>query len=279
MKNLQEFSARSDEYRKAKDELVLFGIPEREAAIYVTLLVRGESRAAELASHLGLHRLDVYHDLKSMQSKNIVEATISKPMKFKPIPLDVVVGTLRRNETSMQTIRNEALSDLENVSHELKRRRMISEAPTSDKIQIISGQKAISERWTDLLTGAENEILVAAIDKGSAKLLLMRGLEEIAKKMHSGVSVRIFTPISESNSDQFKEIAPEVRHLDSINSAGVCIVDKREVMIIPEPAPGDNHQDETAILITSPSIVEMFRVLFFVGWDTSPPTVERQMSN
>lgn len=169
------------------------------------------------------------------------------------------------------------MSDLERVGRELKRQNSFLNQPATDKIQIISGQKAVSERWADLLTSAENEILVAAINRGSAKILLMRGLEEITKKMRSGVSVRIFTPISNGNTDQFKEVAPEVRHLDSINSAGVCIVDRREVMIIPEPAPGNTSgalQDETAILITSPSIVEMFRALFFVGWDTSPATLE-----
>jgi sugar-specific transcriptional regulator TrmB len=264
----------SDEFKKTKNELILFGIPEREASLYVALLSRGESRAAELASFLGLHRLDVYHDLKGMQSKNIVEGTISKPMKFKAVPLDVVVKDLRKKELDTQSTRNEALSDLEKASRELRHRSIASDQLTRDKIQIISGQKAISERWNDLLTSAKSEILVAAIDRGSAKLLLMRGLEEITRKMRSGVSVRIFTPISQEGTDQFKEVAPEVRHLDSINSAGVCIVDRREVMIIPEPgnAPG-SHQDETAILITSPSIVEMFRVLFFVGWDTSPSIV------
>lgn len=264
----------SDEFKKAREDLVLFGFPDREASIYTALLLRGESRAGELASFLGLHRLDVYHDLKNMQSRNIVEATISKPMKFRAIPLDVVVEDLRRKEEETAALHAGALSDLEKVSVNIKRHNRAADdgASSDNKIQIISGQKAISERWTSLLTGAESEILVAAIDRGSAKLLLMRGLEEITKKMRAGVNVRIFTPVSQGDSDQFKEVASEVRHLESINSAGVCIVDRREVMIIPESTPGEisARPDETAILITSPSIVEMFRVLFFVGWDTSP---------
>lgn len=170
--------------------------------------------------------------------------------------------------------------ELQNFSDQLKEQVDLQEGrsggASGDKIQIIGGQKAMSERWTNLLESAQNEILVAVIDRGSAKLLLMREMDEISKKVKAGVSVRIFTPVSQTNSNQFREVASEVRHLDSINSAGVCIVDRKEVMIIPVSGYGDRGSlpsDEAAILISSPSIVEMFRVLFFVGWDTSP-TIE-----
>ena len=106
----------------------------------------------------------------------------------------------------------------------------------------------------------------------------MRGMEEISKKMKAGVAVRIFTPITPSSTDQFKEVASEVRHLESLTSAGLCIMDRKEVMIIPEAADNQTQIEETAIVITSPSIVEMFRVLFFVGWDTSPLTGEARGS-
>ena len=35
-------------------------------------------------------------------------------------------------------------------------------------------------------------------DKGSAKILLMRAMDEISKKMKAGVRVRIFTPVTEA---------------------------------------------------------------------------------
>lgn len=88
-----------------KEDLTFFDISERESSIYFALLANGESKAGKLASSLGLHRLDVYHDLKSMQSKNLVEATISKPMKFRAIPLEVVVQNLKRNDGDRQKIR------------------------------------------------------------------------------------------------------------------------------------------------------------------------------
>ncbi len=264
----------SDPVASTTAGLVLLGVPEREATIYLALLEMGTSKAGEVAAKLGLHRLDVYHDLKTLQSRDMVEGIISKPMKFKARSLETVVEKLQRQEAENVRAHSEALSNLRKATETLKLHQQNGSKNVSseNKIQIISGQKAISEKWTQLLAGAQTEILVAAVDRGSAKLLLMREMEEISKKIKEGVSVRIFTPVSNSNAAQFKEVASEVRHLDSINSAGVCIVDRSEVMIIPESAPGEAGPptEETALLITSPSIVEMFRVLFFVGWDTSP---------
>lgn len=265
----------SDDYKKAKEQLILFGITEREASIYFALLFAGESRASEIASSLGIHRLDVYHDLKSLQSKDMVEATISKPMKFKATSLDAVLRVVERNDRELFRAKTNALLELRKFGQKLYQEvhtKPKNGTSQGNKFQIIGGRRSINEKWAHLLTHAEKEILVTAIDKGPAKVLLMREIDSISKKMKAGVNVRIFTPVTKSNMEQFKEAKSEVRHLPSTTSAGICIVDRKEVMIIPESSdnPKASSAEETAILISSPSIVEMFRVLFFVGWDTSP---------
>jgi hypothetical protein len=60
----------------------------------------------------------------------------------------------------------------------------------------MGSRKSINEKWTHLLTHAETEILVAAIDKDSAKILLMRAMDEISKKMKADVRVRTLTPVT-----------------------------------------------------------------------------------
>ncbi len=107
---------------------MLFGIPEREASIYFALLVIGESKAGELATKLGMHRLDVYHDLKSLQSRDMVEATISKPMKFKAVLLDDVLEVVRGNDRELIRARTDVLSDLGRISEKLSSRTSIRQA-------------------------------------------------------------------------------------------------------------------------------------------------------
>jgi len=70
-----ENSPFSGEFGKTRDELVLLGIPESEATIYLALLIIGESKAGEIATKLSMHGLDVYHDLKNLQSKDMVEGS------------------------------------------------------------------------------------------------------------------------------------------------------------------------------------------------------------
>src|ERR1700676_3245181 len=144
-----ESTSLPDQYARAKEELVTLGIPEREASIYFTLLARGESKASELASKLNLHRLDVYHDLKSLQGKDMVEATISKPMKFRALPLRMILQILENSQKAQYEARSTALSDLRKISEILVRHQSLPGDP-GNKIQIIGGRKPINDKWSSL---------------------------------------------------------------------------------------------------------------------------------
>jgi sugar-specific transcriptional regulator TrmB len=261
------------EFGKARDDLVLFGFSEKEASVYITLLANGELRAGEIASHLSMHRLDVYHVLKNLQAKDMVQATISKPMKFSACSIRRLIEIIRNELRQDFKTKSEALGHFqkfgERMESYLEAKRARNQYGTSmshDKIQIISGRKSIDEKWTQLLSEAQDEILVAAPDQGSARNLLLRAMDEITGKMKAGVKVRIFTPVSNLDAERFQDLTSEVRHLNSSNSAGFLLVDRKRAMIIPESGEGSN----SAILTDSPSIVEMLNVLFFEGWNSSP---------
>ena len=262
------------EFGRAKDELMLFGLSEKEALVYLTLLTFGELRAAEVASHLTMHRLDVYKTLNSLQAKDMVQATISKPMKFAAAPIRHVLGMMKNNLRLDIKTKTDALLDLQKTGEKLElyaeNNRSQGKVATSNKIQIISGRKAVEEKWRQLLARAQREILVAAADKGSARTLLFRDMDLISRKMKLGVKVKIFTPVNNSNVDEFQGLTSEVRHLSSSNSAGFCVVDRKQAMILPESPAAIMTRENSAILTDSPSIVEMLSVLFFEGWNTGP---------
>jgi len=252
---------------------MLFGLSEKEASVYLTLLTYGELRAGELANQLSMYRLDVYKVLKSLQAKDMVQATISKPMMFAVAPIRHVLGMMKNGLRLDIRTKTDALVDLQRIGEKLEsyaeRNRSGDKTSAGNRIQIISGRKTVDEKWRQLLGRAEREILVAAADKSSARTLLMRDMDLISRKMKSGVKVKIFTPITSSNADEFQELTSEVRHLNSSNSAGFCVVDRKQAMILPE-SPARSAQETSAILTGSSSLVEMLSVLFFEGWNTSP---------
>ncbi len=268
-----------------------FGLGEKETKIYLALIVNGRMKASDLSRRLRMHRLDVYNALKTLQVKEIVEGSLSKPMVFGASPLEIVVQVLRHKHEEEVRRDSEALMMLEDATEKVNQlliNRNLDEgegSSRSERIQILSGRKVINEKWTKLLSSAENEILVVAMEKGAAQALLLNSIDIISEKMKKGVLVRIFTPITKSNAAEIRPIQKEVRHLVTSSSAGLCVVDDKHAMIVTETGDRnvvlDQKREETAIITDSKSIVDMFRTLFFVGWDTSPlfeETIEKMMT-
>jgi sugar-specific transcriptional regulator TrmB len=245
------------------------------------LLVRGMMKATEISRSLEMHRLDVYNALRILQQREIVTATLSRPMSFKAEPLDSVLDIVRKKFEEESEERKRALLLLESskglITEALSRSKRFPEE--SETLQIISGRKAISQRWLRVVASAKAEILIASTSEGTARFLLTEAIDAIKEKMKQGVSVRIFTPVSSKNIAPVKEIESEVRHLTTSGSGGLCVVDESQAVIVIETAlHGEQSKvvEDNAIYTTSKSMAAMLRTLFFVGWDTSP-TVEEQL--
>ncbi len=264
-----------DDHRSLREALVHFGLTEREATIYLSLVVNGDSKASELAKELGIHRLDIYNALKSLQGKEMVESILSKPMVYRASPIERVVDQIKEKQ---QEEERQAENMIENL--EIASRRIVQLSGTkrsdhnihSDRIQILSGKKAIKKRWSTMIKHSRKEILIVATERGATQSLLLSSIGTIHGKIRSGLNARIFTPINHLNSARIERIRKEVRHLATSVSAGLCIVDRSRALIVVEQtenALGD-PEPKAAIMTDSKSIVEMLSTLFFVGWDTSP---------
>ena len=263
-------------YRGTIDALEILGLTEREARVYVTLLIKRQMKAGDIARELRIHRLDAYNVLKSLQQKEMVVATLSKPMMYKVVPLETVLDSLSIKQN--ETIRRSA-DALEEIVRSYKRlaefldRIETETRGTTDRLQVISGRRTINERWSRLISSAKSEILIAATERETAQSLISPVLDTISSKKASGVKVNVYTPVTKSNVEQFLGFREQVRHLKSSSSAGLCVIDRKTAMMVLVPtgdSPIISKKDETAVLIDSRSIGEILGTLFFVGWDSSP---------
>jgi sugar-specific transcriptional regulator TrmB len=258
-----------------REALVLFGLTDRESNIYLSLLINGDSKASELARELGMHRLDVYNALKSLQSKDMVDSILSKPMMYKATPLDSVLVELKRKHREDISRTVAALANLEDATRrisQLSGRHQGEKRTSADKIQILSGNKAIKKKWGMLVAHARKEILIVATESGTTQTLFLGSVDTIYGKIKSGINVKVFTPVTSFNADRIGKIRRYVRHLSTSASAGLCISDRdKALMVIDQPEGVFSNSDaKTALMTDSKSIVEMLSTLFFVGWDTSP---------
>jgi sugar-specific transcriptional regulator TrmB len=83
-----------NEFERLREAFLRFGLSGKETEVYLALVIRGRMKASDLSRELRMHRLDVYNALKSLQAKEVVEASLSKPMTFKASPLNNVIESL-----------------------------------------------------------------------------------------------------------------------------------------------------------------------------------------
>ena len=74
------------------DDLKALGLTERESEVYIGLSKRKIMKAGDLSRQVGLHKAQVYHILKSLQDKGLVDSTLEVPARFTAVPLEKVLS-------------------------------------------------------------------------------------------------------------------------------------------------------------------------------------------
>jgi len=74
--------------------LMGLGLSETDAQVYVYLATNGPHKARDIATALKMYKRKIYRSLKSLQSKEIVNATLERPAQFSAIPFDKVLNLL-----------------------------------------------------------------------------------------------------------------------------------------------------------------------------------------
>jgi sugar-specific transcriptional regulator TrmB len=74
--------------------LVSLGLSQTDAEVYVFLATKGPQKARSIATALEMYKRKIYRSLKSLQSKEIVNANLGSPAQFSAIPFDKVLNLL-----------------------------------------------------------------------------------------------------------------------------------------------------------------------------------------
>jgi sugar-specific transcriptional regulator TrmB len=85
-----------------------FGLTEIEAEIYLFLARQGASKGTEVAKQTKKDKAQIYHILRNLQSKGLVESTLEAPVRFTPVSFEHVV------ESAIKSKKDEA-TEIENA--------------------------------------------------------------------------------------------------------------------------------------------------------------------
>jgi sugar-specific transcriptional regulator TrmB len=100
--------------------LLDFGFKQQEAEVYIFLALNGPKKAKDIVNSLKTGKRQVYRILKKLQSKEIVNATLSAPVKFSAVSIEKVLDLFMESAIEqakvLQASRKELLSTWRNLS-------------------------------------------------------------------------------------------------------------------------------------------------------------------
>lgn len=168
-------------------ELFKFGLTEKEIEVYVFLAKKGVLKGGELSKELNMHKAQVYHILKSLRSKGMVETTLEFPARFRAVPLAKVIDLFIR-------AKREEASFLEIGKNDLLRRWKIFKPRKTElrtqKFMVIEGRGKIFSKIFQMAEASRKEIL-AVVSGYSLIPSTLLGIERVISKKASKTRIQL----------------------------------------------------------------------------------------
>ena len=211
-------------------QLLDFGLTDKEANIYLALLRNGKARAGEIARKLQLNRMIVYRVLTKLQERELVKATMEKPMKFIPIPLEKALELLiRETETKLGVMRDRYGAVVDSW------KSVISEPPTSDVLsfKIVQGRKQIYELLARMFKSAGSYIRLVTTKRDLVRFQYVDLDDALKRAAKRGVKVQIVIQFEDDKLDIVKHYASfaSVKVVPISKATRLFIADDREMII------------------------------------------------
>lgn len=247
------------------EHLANCGLEDKEARLYLDLVVHGPAKASKAAKRTGLSRMDAYNHLKALESAGLVEATMERPMRFLPLDLDEGLELLKkRKEQEIARIEQEAAVLREHV------RPAEADPGTFDvTFKVHQDRKQILLQMHEMLDDAEESVRVMATRRGLVHLLSRLQDDLFQAALDRGVEVRILTFLDASNLEHAGPLVDwtELRHSAYANQNYV-LKDGDEVLVTMamEDRPAGKGREDTALWTNSSDFIASQEAIFRRLW-------------
>jgi len=197
-----------------------FGLTEKESEIYIFVAKNGAHKPGDISKSLRMHRTQVYHILKNLQNKGLMESTLEFPMRFTAVPFEKfvdLVAKLKLEEAhSFQNQKSDILAHWRSIAVE-------TPPATLEKFAVIEGGGHVYSRYLQVINDAEKEVLMivtganmiqamALANQGGLKALIIKTIKK------RNIHFRILTYVSKENTYAIKQIIEELpaKHIKDI---------------------------------------------------------------
>ncbi|MBW3583884.1 MAG: hypothetical protein KY455_12385 [Euryarchaeota archaeon] len=252
------------------------GLTEKEATVFLELLVTGPGKASEVARRVGVSRMDAYNQLKRLSDRGLVRATVEKPMRFVPLSIEDALGQLvSEREEAIQRIE----AQREFLKEHIKQVAGDGNMAADSTFRIHQERRTINSQIRKMVAEGHAEVHIAATKRSIGRYASAGVLGEL-RHLEPGVRVRVLTQVSEDNLEAVLEAIEgggfELRHSDRVGS-NLVIVDGVQILnsLVFDDAPGSKGKGDVALWTDSADFVRAQTSFFEEAWEESTPLVER----
>lgn len=253
------------------------GLAEKEAQVFLELSLAGPAKASDVARRVNLSRMDAYNQLKRLADRGLVRATVERPMRFVPLPVEDALDVLiREREESIQRIH----SQREVLKEAIKPLSDLPEDAVDATFRIHQDRRTIHNQIRKMIAEAQDEVLIAATKRSLTRYASAGLLGDLERRKQDPVRVRVLTQVDEENlnavMDAYETGGYTMRHSDRVAS-NLVIVDGKAILnsLVFDDAAGSKGREDVALWTDSADFVRAQKEFFEEAWEESTHLEER----
>jgi sugar-specific transcriptional regulator TrmB len=233
-------------------QLLDYGLSEKEANIYLTLLRSGKARAGEIARKLQINRMIVYRVLTKLQERELVKATVEKPMKFIPVPLEKALDLLIKETESKLSLMKDRYETVTQGWDSIDR-----EPPATDVLsfKIVQGRKHIYDLLLNMFGSADTHIRLVTTKRDLVRFQYVDLDDALKNASKRGVKVQIVIQYEDDKFDIISHYVSfaSVKVVPISKATRLFIADDKEMIITftTDDSMALNTKQETCLKIQS----------------------------
>ncbi len=246
-------------------------LDSKEASVYIMLAKSGSLKASELARLCDISRMDAYRILRRLEEKGIVEAVMSRPMKFQSIPPEKAFDTLLKSASekliSMQSEKNYLISLWPSQPF------LEEEKKEAEKLRIIQGRVEFNNTLRRAIQSAHREVLLVTTKNGLSRLFHTGFDKDLEDKGEKGISIRMLSKASEAETEAVEKFASiaDLRYLNISMRSQIIVIDGLQALVSTalDDSMSLTSEKDTSIWTNSKDHINILEALFEELWNSS----------
>jgi len=154
---------------KIQNMLLKFGLSPNQAKVYIYLAKVGPRPASEIVKALQLPRTEAYFILSTLQSRGIVNGTLSSPTIYATLSLEQTILSMINAEKEKINMLSKHAEEILDLWKQIPTSALETNEVVNEKMQTLQGQPQIFSKLWNMINSAREEILVLGSVKDHSK--------------------------------------------------------------------------------------------------------------